>query len=77
EVIELLGGGPNTGEVRYYSLFGMHAGIDDILPGLSLSLRVDNLFDHRYYNAGTANTVTFAESPQNPQQIIFGLRYTY
>lgn len=77
EVVELVGGGTSPEEVRSYSLVNLHAGIDDILPGLSLSLRVDNLFDRRYYNAGTANTVTFAESPQNPRLIIFGLRYTY
>jgi outer membrane receptor protein involved in Fe transport len=58
-----------------YVLVGLNAGIDNIIPHLSFSLKVENLFDKRYFNAGTGVNITFAESPQNPRIITLGLRY--
>ncbi len=70
-------GSTKSKEARSYTLVGLNAGVDDILPGLSLNLRVENLLDRKYYNAGTGVNITFAESPQNPRIISFGLKYKF
>ena len=70
-------GSTKSKEARSYTLVGLNAGVDDILPGLSLNLRVENLLDRKYFNAGTGVNITFAESPQNPRVISFGLKYKF
>ncbi len=77
DVDALVGGGASTTSAGSYWLVGLRAGVEDIIPGLSFSLRVDNLFDQRYANAGTGVSITFAESPQNPRTVLCGLRYAF
>jgi iron complex outermembrane receptor protein len=60
-----------------YFVIGLNAGIDNILPDLSINVKVENLTDKRYFNAGTGVNITFSESPQNPRIITLGLNYQY
>ena len=66
-----------SSSVRSYTLLDLNIGQEDLLPGLSLSLKIKNLLDRQYYNAGTGVNITFAESPQNPRQFIFNLDYKF
>ena len=77
QMYELVGGGVSSGKVRSYNLVNLNAGIDNIFNRISLTCRINNLFNQKYYNAGTANTVTFAESPQNPREFFLSLRFNF
>lgn len=77
DVVDIVVGGVNARQSRGYTLVGLNAGIDELLPGLALTLKIDNLLDERYYNAGTGVNITFAQSPQNPRRATLGLRYEF
>jgi outer membrane receptor protein involved in Fe transport len=64
--------------VAGYGVMDVHMGAREVLPGLTLSLSISNVFDRQYYNAGgeTASSNFFA-SPQQPRAWFAGLEYRF
>ncbi len=63
-------GGP---EVPSYAVVDLYGELREVMPGLNLFVRVNNLLDRRYYNAGEGGN-GFDSSPQDPRWIQIGLR---
>ena len=62
---------------RAYTQVDINAGISEIMPGLTLNLKINNLLDRKYYNAGTGVNITLTEVPQNPRQFNLNLNYKF
>lgn len=61
-------------QVDAYTLVNLHSGINNLYQSLSVYLTVRNLFDNRYYNAGSSSLVSI---PQDPRTIIGTLEYKF
>ena len=60
---------------RSYTLVGLNIGVRDKKRGLTINLKIDNLFNRKYYNAGLGDgLMTYVEVPQNPRQIYLGIK---
>lgn len=77
DVPDLSPGGTTSKTSAAYTLIDLNAGVNDLLPGLSLNLKINNLLDEKYFNAGTGVNITFAETPQNPRRITLSLVYKF
>ena len=63
---------------RSYFLAGLNAGLSDEKRGLTINLRIDNLFDRKYYNTGLGDgLMSFEEVPQNPRQVYLGIKANF
>lgn len=60
-----------------YAVVDLYARADKLRPGLSLFLRVQNLFDRRWYNAGSGADLSFVASPQDRRRASLGLEWAY
>ena len=68
---------PAENSAGSYFVINANLGVVDIVDGLDIALRVENLLDERYFNAGTGVNITFVESPQNPRQVWLRLDYAF
>ena len=69
--------GPSgSGATDEYAVVDLYAEARNLLPGLDLSLTVNNLFDERYHNAGDGGRA-FSSVPQDPRWIQLGLSYRF
>lgn len=68
---------PEDESVPGFAVANLLFGHNQLAEGLELQLRVDNLFDTRYYNAGTGTRTTLVASPQDPRLISLGLQYRF
>ncbi|WP_171013489.1 TonB-dependent receptor [Chitinivorax sp. B] len=59
-----------------YAIAHLFAGMD-ITDQARLFLKIDNLFDRRYYNPGVAVDVNFSASPQAPRTVFAGLEWGF
>ncbi len=57
-----------------YLLVNLNVGVDDLVKNLSASINIHNLFDKRYYNAGSGG-INFLSSPQEPRRIVLKVDY--
>ena len=69
-------GSRGSGPTDDHLVVDLHAEARNLLPGLDLTLGVDNLFDRRYYNAGDGGRA-FSSVPQDPRSIRLGLNYRF
>ncbi len=64
-------------ETDAFTIANMHIGYDGLGDGVSLYLKVANLFDTRYRVPGSGDITVFDAAPQNGRQMILGLRYDF
>jgi outer membrane cobalamin receptor len=61
-----------------YAVMDLHFGAVDVWDKLSLFMDIYNVFDTRYYNAGSiTQNATFLANPQQPRAIGFTLKYAF
>ncbi|MCV6639022.1 TonB-dependent receptor [Candidatus Albibeggiatoa sp. nov. NOAA] len=61
-----------------YVVMDLHFGAMDVWDKLSVFVDVHNVFDTRYYNAGSiTQNATFLANPQQPRSIGLTLKYTF
>lgn len=61
-----------------YVVMDLHFGAVEVWRGLSVLLDIHNLFDTRYYNAGSiTQATTFLANPQPPRTITLSLKYKF
>ena len=64
------------GATKGYAVVDLYAEARDLLPGLDLTLNINNLFDRRYYNSGEGFPA-FSAVPQDPRWIQLGINYRF
>lgn len=60
-----------------YTVFDLYARWMEVTDKTDLFLRIDNLFDRRYYNVGDSGGSGFTETPQEPRRIWLGLIFNF
>jgi len=63
--------------VKGYTVANLYTGYDNLVEGLSLYLKVNNLFDKHYLNSGDAEGETFVGVPQDTRWFQAGASYSF
>jgi outer membrane receptor for ferrienterochelin and colicin len=71
------GAPPNVSNASSHGVLNLYAEVRTANQKGALFLRMTNLIDERYFNAGAASRLTLAASPQDPRSVFGGGRLTF